>query len=63
MCIRDSINSAKALGISDKVGSIEIGKSADFSVYDVDDYRELLYNFSNNLNVMTIKQGKVIYER
>ncbi|CAG0905071.1 unnamed protein product, partial [Cyprideis torosa] len=54
-----TINSAKALGISEAVGSIEVGKSADFSIYNAKEYSELLYNFGNNLNVTTIKSGKV----
>ena len=58
-----TINSAKALNISEKVGSIEIGKEADFAVFDTNNYSELLYNFGNNLNLMKIKKGKVIYEK
>ena len=57
-----TINSAKALGISNFTGSIEIGKTADFAIYDAKDYSEILYNFGNNLNVTTIKNGEVIYE-
>ena len=58
-----TINSAKALNISNKVGSIEIGKAADFSIYKASDYSELLYNFGNNLNVTTIKYGEIIYDK
>ncbi|MDX1699199.1 MAG: imidazolonepropionase [Melioribacteraceae bacterium] len=57
-----TINSAKALDISDYTGSLEVGKSADFAVFDVDDLSELFYDFSNNRNVMTIKKGEIIYE-
>ena len=57
-----TINAAKALDISESVGSIEIGKNADFSVFDAIDYSEIIYNVGKNLNVMTIKKGEVIYE-
>jgi len=57
-----TINAAKALDISESVGSIEIGKNADFSVFDAIDYSEIIYNVGKNLNVITIKNGEVIYE-
>ena len=56
-----TINAAKALLISDKVGSIEIGKQADFAVFDTDNYADIIYNVGRNLNCMTIKNGFVIY--
>jgi imidazolonepropionase len=58
-----TINAAKALLISDKVGSIEIGKQADFAVFETDNYADIIYNVGRNLNVMTIKNGEVIYKK
>lgn len=57
-----TINAAKALDVSDKVGSIEIGKKADFAVFDISDYSEIVYQVGKNLNCMTVKNGKVIYK-
>lgn len=57
-----TINSAKALNVSNTVGSIENGKNADFSIFKANDYSEIVYNVGKNLNVMTIKNGEVIYE-
>ena len=57
-----TINAAKALNMSDSVGSIEIGKKADFSIFNTNDYNEIIYNIGINLNYMTIKNGKVIYK-
>ena len=58
-----TINSAKALGINNLTGSIEPGKKADFSVFDTDDYSDIIYSVGSNLNVMTIKNGKIIYQK
>ena len=58
-----TLNAAYALNISDFAGSIEIGKSADFAVFEAKDYSEIVYNIGRNLNVMTIKDGKIIYSK
>lgn len=56
-----TINAAAALGISDKTGSLEPGKQADVTIFDVADYREIPYYFGINLCVLTMKKGVVIY--
>jgi imidazolonepropionase len=40
-----TINAAYSLGRADKIGSLEPGKLANFSVFDCEDYRELAYYF------------------
>jgi imidazolonepropionase len=40
-----TINAALSLGRADKIGSLEPGKLANFSVFDCEDYRELAYWF------------------
>jgi imidazolonepropionase len=57
-----TINAAKVLKLNDKTGSIEIGKYADFAVFDTADYSDIAYNMSRNLNCMTIKKGEIIYQ-
>ena len=57
-----TINAAKALDVSDSVGSLEIGKKADFAVFDILDYSEIVYQVGKNLNCMTVKEGNVIYK-
>jgi len=57
-----TVNAAKALNLSEKTGSIEVGKQADFSVFKANEYSEIIYNIGTNLNKMTIKKGKIIYK-
>jgi imidazolonepropionase len=56
-----TINAAKALDIQAQTGSLEIGKQADFAVFDTTDYSDIVYNVGKNLNIMTIKNGNIIY--
>ena len=56
-----TINGAHALGRAGRVGSIEIGKSADILLLNTDDYRDLGRYFGVNLVHMTIKGGRIIY--
>lgn len=58
-----TINAAKSLLRDESVGSIEIGKKADFSVFDTKEYSDIIYSVGRNLNCMTIKNGEVIYKK
>lgn len=58
-----TINGACALRAGHRLGSIEPGKQADISVFDVSDYRELCYYFGDNLNILTVKKGRAAYCR
>ena len=58
-----TINAAYSLRRHEHAGSIEVGKYADFAVFDVEDYREIPYYFGVNHCVMTIKRGEVIHCR
>jgi len=56
-----TINAAAALGLGDRIGSIEVGKQADLVIFDVPDYRQLFYHFGVNHVWRVIKRGQVVY--
>ncbi len=58
-----TINAAYALGRHDRIGSIEVGKYADFAVFDLADYREIPYYFGVNHCWLTVKRGEIVYSR
>lgn len=58
-----TINSAAALGISNETGSLEPGKSADLAILDISNYEQIIYNTAQNFNQMTVKSGKIIYNK
>jgi imidazolonepropionase len=57
-----TINAAKALNKNIETGSIEPGKKADFAVFDTEEYSDIVYQIGKNINCMTIKNGKIIYD-
>ena len=58
-----TINGAKSLCRNDVIGSIEIGKKADFSVFNTKEYSDIIYSVGRNLNCMTIKNSEVIFKK
>lgn len=58
-----TINAAYALGLGDRLGSLEPGKQADLVVFDAADYREIPHHFGLNLVSMVIKRGAILYRR
>ncbi len=55
-----TINAAFAIGLGEKVGSIEIGKQADILIFDTRDFREISYEFGGNPVEKVIKKGKIV---
>jgi imidazolonepropionase len=54
-----TINAACALGLQRKKGSVEPGKDADLSIFDVADYREIAYWFAWNRCAEMVVAGEV----
>ncbi len=57
-----TLNAAHAIGVGDRVGSLEPGKLADLLILDADDYRMLAYRFGTNLAWKVVKRGVVVNE-
>ena len=55
-----TINAAYALDRGDKVGSIEVGKSADIIVLSIPSHKQLPYWFGINLVTRVIKNGALV---
>ncbi len=55
-----TINAAHSLHRSDRIGSIEVGKQADFAIFAVDSYKKIPYFVGVNLVKTVIKAGQVI---
>ncbi len=58
-----TINAAYSLQRAGQIGSLEVGKYADFAAFDVADHREIPYYFGVNHCVLTVKRGRIIYSR
>jgi len=58
-----TINAAYALGIGDRVGSIEVGKDADLVLYDVPNIYHIPYRFGVNNACLVMKKGRVVWSK
>jgi imidazolonepropionase len=55
-----TLNAAAALGRSDRIGSIEVGKQADLVICDVPNFKLLPYHFGVNHVWKVVKAGRVV---
>lgn len=55
-----TINASYGIGLGERVGSIEVGKSADLVIIDSKDYRQVAYEFGSNLVSAVVKKGHQI---
>jgi imidazolonepropionase len=57
-----TLNAAAALGRSDRLGSLAVGKQADLIICDVPNYQHLVYHFGVNHVEQVIKRGRVVWK-
>ncbi|MGN0708627.1 MAG: amidohydrolase family protein, partial [Anaerovoracaceae bacterium] len=55
-----TINPACAIGMGDRVGTLETGKQGDVVIWDAPDMEMLCYRFGSNLAKHVIKKGEVL---
>ena len=56
-----TVNAARALGMQDRWGTLEVGKPADFAVWDIEEPAELAYRMGGNPCRMTVKGGEIVF--
>ncbi|MBT2681080.1 imidazolonepropionase [Bacillus sp. ISL-35] len=58
-----TINAAHAIGKSREAGTLEIGRSADFVIWDVPNYQYIPYHYGVNHAQSVFRSGKKLWER
>jgi imidazolonepropionase len=58
-----TINAAYSLGRGCAIGSLEVGKQADFVIHDCRDYREIAYFFGAPLVQAVYLEGRLVWPR
>lgn len=57
-----TLNSACALDISDKTGTIEVGKDGDLVLFEMEHWLDFFYWFGDNKLKYTISKGKILWK-
>lgn len=58
-----TINAAKAIGRSDQIGSIALGKQADLVIWDIPSIDFIPYHFGSSHITRVIKKGQTIFQQ
>lgn len=57
-----TINGAAAIGVNDKVGSLEVGKQADLLVLDAPSHRHIPYRMGVGVVATVVKRGRLLVD-
>jgi imidazolonepropionase len=55
-----TLNAARALGMQDEIGSLELGKTADLAVWDIEEPADLAYRMGANPLRLLVKSGEIV---
>ena len=55
-----TVNAARALGLQDEIGTLEVGKAADFAVWDIETPAELAYQLGGYPLRRLVKNGRQV---
>ena len=55
-----TINPACAIGLGEKVGTLEPGKQADLVIWNAPDFEMVCYRFGSNMTDRVIKKGTLV---
>ncbi|MEH7417609.1 imidazolonepropionase [Neobacillus drentensis] len=55
-----TINAAHAIGRGQEIGSLEVGKKGDVTIFNVENYMKLQYSYGMNHTDTVVKSGKVV---
>ncbi len=55
-----TFNAACAIGLNDKIGSLEKGKQADLIILNIPNHKFLPYHYGTNLVNTVIKKGALV---
>jgi imidazolonepropionase len=58
-----TLNAAASLGLSEQIGSLEVGKSADIVILEAPDDRHLIYHWGVNLAAAVVSRGRLAWSR
>lgn len=58
-----TLNAAASLDRADRIGTLEVGKDADFVALDVPNHRHLVYEHGRNAVRTVVKKGRVAWRR
>lgn len=61
--IAATYHAAKAIGVDERIGTLEKNKQADFVIWDAHSEAEIPYHFGVNLVQKVFKKGKLVYEK
>ena len=52
-----TLNGAAAIGMANRLGTLESGKQADLVVWDADNLEQLIYRYGTNRTLRVYKRG------